>query len=417
MRPQADGLRGAFAYNSALFEATTIAVMREDFVTLLGHIVAHPEVRLETLYAMLTHAKRQAQMEQQHATSVSHLTRLGRAKRQAIRVEPARLVRTEPLQPGEALPLLVQPALEKVDLTGWARRNLPRIETALLQHGALLFRGFNIDSAAAFTQFARTVTPRLMDYIEGASPRLPVSDKVYTSTEYPAAYAIAMHNELSYSHTWPGKLLFCCLQAALQGGETPLADSRKVFALLAPEIIARFRHKGVKYVRNFHGGQGSGQSWQTVFATTDTAVVEAYCRNNGIEWRWKADGGLWISQVRPAYVRHPQTGELVWFNQAHQWHLSNLAPEVAQALGAMLPEDELPMQASYGDGTALEPAVLEAIRAAYQQVTVTFPWQAGDVLLLDNMLTAHGRQPFVGPRTVLVAMGDSVSDSEVGETL
>jgi alpha-ketoglutarate-dependent taurine dioxygenase len=337
------------------------------------------------------------------------------AKRQALRVSSARLIKTEPLQPGEPLPLLVQPALHEVDLIGWARSNLPVIETALLQHGAILFRGFKIDAAAAFTQFASTVAPDLLDYIEGASPRLTVGDKVYTSTEYPAAYAIAMHNELSYSHTWPGKLFFCCLEAPQQGGETPLADSRKVFALLDVEIRQRFRCRGVKYVRNFHGGQGSGQSWQAVFATTDTAVVEAYCREGGIDWHWKVDGGLWISQVRPAYVTHPQTGELVWFNQAHQWHLSNLEAEVAQALGATTPEDDLPMQAYYGDGAPLEPSVLEAIRAAYRQVTVTFPWKAGDILLLDNMLTAHGRMPFVGPRTVLVAMGDPLSLNDVRE--
>jgi alpha-ketoglutarate-dependent taurine dioxygenase len=333
-----------------------------------------------------------------------------------MRVSPARLVRTELLRPGEMLPLLVQPTLHEVDLIGWVRGNRQAIETALLQHGAVLFRGFKIGSAPVFQQFAASVTPHLLEYIEGASPRLPVGDKVYTSTEYPAAYAIAMHNELSYSHTWPGMLFFCCLEAPQQGGETPIADSRKVFALLAPEIIERFKHRGVKYVRNFHGGHGSGQSWQTVFATTDQAVVEAYCREGGISWHWKADGGLRVSQVRPAYIKHPQTGELVWFNQAHQWHLSNLEPDIARAMGAAVPEAELPMHAYDGDGALLEPFVLDAIRTAYQQATVTFPWQAGDILLLDNMLTAHGRMPFIGPRTVLVAMGAPLSLHDVRET-
>jgi hypothetical protein len=125
---------------------------------------------------------------------------------------------------------------------------------------------------------------------------------------------------------------------------------------------------------------------------------------------------LRIGQVRPAYSKHPQTGDLVWFNQAHQWHLSNLEPEIARAMGVTIPEAELPMHAYYGDGALLEPFVLDAIRTAYQQATVTFPWQAGDILLLDNMLTAHGRMPFIGPRTVLVAMGAPLSLHDVRET-
>ncbi|WP_281425855.1 TauD/TfdA family dioxygenase [Polymorphospora rubra] len=31
-------------------------------------------------------------------------------------------------------------------------------------------------------------------------------------------------------------------------------------------------------------------------------------------------------------------------------------------------------------------------------------WRAGDLLLIDNVLTAHGRRSFEGTRRVLVAM-------------
>jgi acyl-CoA synthetase (AMP-forming)/AMP-acid ligase II/alpha-ketoglutarate-dependent taurine dioxygenase/acyl carrier protein len=402
MRPHAGMLAGTLVYNPDLFDTATMAGMRDDFLAVLHRVVEQPAVRLSQLGTQLT----QARLER--AVPTARLPMPVRARRQTIQVAPDQLVHMAPLQPGTTLPLLVQPLLDEVDLPGWVRSNRQRLLTALRQHGAILWRGFKVASASMFRQFAAAVTPHLLDYIEGVSPRLTVSDKVYTSTEYPAAYAIAMHNELSYRHTWPATLFFCCLQAPRQGGATPLADSRKVLALLPPDLVARFQRRGVRYVRNFHGGQGSGQSWQTAFATTDRALVETYCRDEGLAWRWKADGGLWLSQARPACIRHPQTGELVWFNQAHQWHLSNLEPEVARALAATVPEDELPMNAYYGDGAALEPEVLETIRAAYRQATVTFPWQAGDILLLDNMLTAHGRQPFVGPRTVLVAMGDPV---------
>jgi len=45
----------------------------------------------------------------------------------------------------------------------------------------------------------------------------------------------------------------------------------------------------------------------------------------------------------------------------------------------------------------------------YQQEAVIFPWQAGDILMLDNMLTSHGRKPFVGARKVLVGMAEPFS--------
>jgi alpha-ketoglutarate-dependent taurine dioxygenase len=339
------------------------------------------------------------------------LKKLRSIDRKSVSVSQAGLIRTGYLAPDQTLPLLVQPNVSDLELVIWAKSNLDFIETELLKHGAILFRDFKVYSESLFEQFAMTVA-QLVNYVEGSSPRNMVSNKVYTSTEYPPEYSISMHNELSYAHKWPDKLFFFCRKAALRGGETPLADSRKVFELLDPKIRERFMQKGVKYVRNLHGGRGAGLSWQVVFETTDKSVVEDYCREGSLDFEWKEDGGLWTSQVRPAVATHPKTGQRVWFNQVDQWHPSNVGEDVSRALLATTKEEELPLNAYYGDGSPLETSVLDHIRAVYRQATITFPWQEGDILLLDNMLVAHGRMPFEGSRKVLVAMGMNVSRNE-----
>ena len=61
-----------------------------------------------------------------------------------------------------------------------------------------------------------------------------------------------------------------------------------------------------------------------------------------------------------------------------------------------------------GDGTRIDDADLAAIRAAYDAELLKFPWQPGDLLMVDNLAMAHGRSSFAGPRKLLVAMTGSV---------
>jgi hypothetical protein len=232
---------------------------------------------------------------------------------------------------------------------------------------------------------------------------------VYTSTEYPPEYFVSLHNELSYAHRWPSKLLFFCAVEPQDGGETPIVDSRELLKRLSPELVERFVARGVRYVRNLHGdAKGTGLSWQTVFETEDREWVEAYCREGGIEIAWKDDGGLWTRQDRPAVTTHPRTGDRVWFNQVDQWHPSNLGEDLAEALTGTTREEDLPINAYHGDGSPLSVEDLEEIRRVTEETMIAFPWREGDVLLVDNMLVAHGRMPFSGPRRVMVAMGDTL---------
>jgi len=284
-----------------------------------------------------------------------------------------------------------------------------RIDADLLRHGAVLFRGFGIGDQETFQQtLARFACP-LMEYVDGNSPRTKLTASVYTSTEYPPGYFISLHNELSYSKRWPARLFFCCVVAPEEGGETPLVDGRALLRELPREIVDQFRARGVRYVRNLHGGRGYGPSWQKTFQTEARTDVEALTGAAGAEAEWLDDGSLRLMQLGVGTARHPVTGEEVWFNQADQFHPSTHPEELYRSMLALYKGREalLPQNATFGDGGEIPPAYLTTIRQVTRSNLAAFAWRQGDLLMVDNMLAAHGRNPFRGPRRILVSMTDA----------
>jgi alpha-ketoglutarate-dependent taurine dioxygenase len=336
--------------------------------------------------------------------------RLPTVRRRAVNVSQVSLVSTGYMSSGETLPLVIRPAIEGVNLVSWATQNRELIETELARHGAILFRGFASASYEQFEPFCRAASGELLEYRERSSPRSAVGGRVYSSTDYPPDQTIFLHNEHSYSLTFPLRLFFYCQTPAPEGGATPLADTRKVLARIDPQVRERFIEKRWMYVRNF--GDGFGLDWPVVFQTTDKSAVEQYCRAAGIEVEWKSGNRLRTRQVRDAVIRHPRTGELAWFNHATFFHVSTLGPSIRQTLLTNFASEDLPNNSYYGDGTPIEPEVAEHLREAYLQELVAHPWESGDILLIDNVLTAHGRAPFAGPRKVLVAMAEPFSRAE-----
>ncbi len=291
-------------------------------------------------------------------------------------------------------------------LADWTQEQSSVLKAALRTAGAVLVRGCAISSPAGFREAVKVFSTDLFGYVDGNSPRRKIAAGVYTSTEYPPEYMISLHNELSYSHIWPRHLIFACISPPESGGATPLADSRTLLRKLDPALVEIFRAKGVKYIRNLRGDEGIGVSWQHTFETDDGATVEAFAAEHGMELEWKADGGLRVSQVRPAIATHPETGEEVWFNQADQFHPSTLPPEIYKSIVSLWggQGQDFPQYACFGDGTPIDLAMFDEIRSVTEQIMVTFPWQKGDLVLVDNMLVSHGRMPFTGPRKILVSM-------------
>jgi alpha-ketoglutarate-dependent taurine dioxygenase len=301
-------------------------------------------------------------------------------------------------------PPLVHAAGE-TPLSEWAAARRAWIEDALLTHGAILFKGFAIGDRATFQAASEALCGRLLDYVYRSTPRTTVAERVYTATEYRPSASIPFHNENSYQRTWPMKLAFCCLRPAPVGGETGLASTSRVTRRIDASVLRRFEEKGVMYVRNYH--PGADLSWQETFQTQHRQDVEDYCRKTGITYEWRSDDHLQTRQVCQAVAAHPKTGERLWFNQAQLFHLSSLGEEDASMMIELFGADGVPRHAYFGDGSAIDAATLTHIRQAYEAEAFLRPWEAGDVLLVDNMLVAHARSPFEGPREVLVAMGDA----------
>lgn len=294
------------------------------------------------------------------------------------------------------------------DAAAWVATHRAALNEWLSQHGAVLLRNTGINGARSFNAVANAFSQDLPKLMEESSPRSVVYERVMTSTDYPNIYPIQFHSEYSYASVWPMRLLFCCLQQPKSAGETPIADNRRVLATMRSATREAFERKGVTYIRNYR--PYIGVSWQSAFGTTDRGTVEAACRTVGIEYEWRAGDVLRTRQRGSAIVKHPRTGEAVWFNHAFFFNARALEPaEVREALLSYPEDDPMSINTLFGDDTPIGADIIEELRGLYARASTRWPWRQQDVLMLDNMLSSHGRAPFRGARNIVVVMTDAVS--------
>jgi amino acid adenylation domain-containing protein len=397
-------LNAAFTYNTDILDAQTVAHLSEQFSLLLATVADRPDIQARELRSILEQTRDAFERSRKDQYVKTESQKLKHARRKPIGL--TQLVAEKPVARSV---VELRPEVEELSLLSWLTANGGSITEKLQTNGALLFRGFAPLTIGGFEESLTQIAGELVDYSYRSTPRTNVTGRIYTSTAYPAHQTIPLHNEMSYSRQWPMVIGFFCVEPSHEGGETPVADSRRVFAKIDPAIREEFSRKQVMYVRNYD--DDLDLSWREVFQTNNRAEVESYCARAGMTVEWRGENGLRTSQVCQAVARHPVTGEMVWFNQAHLFHVSNLGSDVRASLQSEAAGNE-PRNAFYGDGSQIDEAALSHIRAVYDSETVTFSWQRGDVLILDNMLAAHGRRPYRGSRQIVVGMGRLAESKE-----
>lgn len=314
------------------------------------------------------------------------------------------LMSQPPAVSGQA-PVIITPSVSGTTYAALLEReNKDFLKQCLLKNGALLIRNFRgLDSVDAFHETFQALCGNMLKYQFQTSPRTEVDRNIYTSTDHPASQVIHMHTESSYSTAWPGYIGFFCVLPAEEGGETPVANEMSIINDVGEGIIRGFRNKGIKYVRNFV--KGLGLSWQKAYQVSAPAEVEELLTREGAAYSWFGDGYLRVEWTLPAFRRHPVSGNEVWFNHMYFGHMSLYDKKVR----SVVPEEYLPFLTYYGDGSVIEQEVIDRFSIAYSKFSYVFRWQAGDLLLLENMLFSHGRHAYTGSRKILVGMANEIS--------
>lgn len=311
-------------------------------------------------------------------------------------------VKCQFINPDTQTLLMVEPEVN-LNIFEWVKENRYLLEEYLIKYNGVLLRNFGIYAVSEFNKVVQIICPNLLDYVYRSTPRTRLGDKIYTATEYPAYRTIPLHNENSYTKAWPEKIFFFSVIVATEGGETPIASSRNVYKKIDNSIKEKFERNRIMYVRNYT--PGVDLSWQNVFQTEKREEVDKLCKDYDIQFQWNNSGPeLTTRQVCQATIKHSITGESVWFNQAHLFHISALEESDRFSLIKELGENNIPRNTFYGNGSSIEIEVLEHIRKVYNEEKIKFKWHKGDIMVLDNVLTAHAREPFKGERKVAVAM-------------
>lgn len=318
-------------------------------------------------------------------------------------------------------PLFIQPASARMRddfayFSAWFREHRALFDQLLAVHGACFLRGFPLVSSELFNQLVAHYPGMDHGYAAGATPRQSVTGRVFEATRAPAESKLNLHQEMAYLPQYPKQLAFYCLQAPASGGETLMGNMRQFDREVSREFRAAIQQRGVLYTRNFRApGSTLGnvmldayhRTWVEAFGTQDRDDAAAQCDAMQLGHAWLDDGSLSVTYRAAGFARHPLTGVDIWFNQIATQSITpgNMGAEFCAEYRKFYGDDKpYSYRTTFGDGGVIADDDIAALYPLLDKITIAIPWQHGDVMLLDNFYTAHGRNPFTGQRAVHVAL-------------
>ncbi|WP_343731863.1 amino acid adenylation domain-containing protein [Duganella sp.] len=394
-----DGLTAQWVFSSALYTRDHIVGVAAQWRELLTQVAVRPHDALASFAPIPIKDSSMNDTSNVRLNKLEKLKKLG--TRDGAKAAPRAAVRTSLLHPDRQFPLVVE-ASSDIDAVAWARTQRDFIDSALARHGGILFRNLGLDTPQQFENFAEVIEPELYGQY-GDLPKKEGGRNTYRSTPYPERQMILFHNESAHLDRWPRKQWFYCELPSPVGGATPIVDCREMLRRLPATLVEEFERKGLLYVRTFT--DRLDVPWREFFKTDSRVEVEQRLAQAGIEWRWLPNDELQTRTRCPAVITHPVTGERVFFNQVQLHHVSCLEEEGRNDLLSLVGAERMPRQVYFGDGSIIPDQTMAIIGQAYEDCAVRFEWRKGDVVMLDNMLAAHARDPFEGPRKIVVAMG------------
>ena len=284
----------------------------------------------------------------------------------------------------------------------WVTANHGRLVDQAGRHGAILFRGFPVAGAEDFDRFISAFDLPNFRYEDSLSNAVRVvkTPRVFTANEAPSSVTIFLHHEMAQTPVHPSRLFFFCEQPAETGGATPLCRSDLLWERLraeCPEFARNCESKGVKYTNVMPSQNdptsGMGRGWQSTLRAETSDEAEARLRGLNYSWTWLPDRSLRATTpVLPA-VRTLANGRASFFNQI-----------IAASRGWKDERNDPSKAITFGDGTPLDRTAVDAAARLGEELSFDIPWKRGDVALVDNYVTMHGRRTFTGTRKVLASL-------------
>ncbi|MEL7312171.1 MAG: TauD/TfdA family dioxygenase [Pseudomonadota bacterium] len=280
----------------------------------------------------------------------------------------------------------------------WIRSSRESLADALAKHGAVLLRGFPWRSDQDFDAAIQAFGQPNFTYAESLSNavRINRTERVFTANEAPPDVSIFMHHEMAQTPVFPAQLFFFCEKAAEVDGQTPVCRSDWLLQRLEREradFVTRCRELGVRYRNSMPDADdaksGQGRSWRSTLKVDSRDAAESRLKTLGYDWQWQDDGALSFTSPALPAIRQLKCGREVFFNQL-----------IAAFRGWQDAEKSI----LFGDYSPIDPEDMSATSAIADELTFDIPWEAGDLVVVDNFLVMHGRRPYQGKRCILVSL-------------